>query len=289
MAGNTVAENLFSIKMSNNVFECLGLLIYNECGIKMTSGKKTMLEGRLRKRLRDLSLTSFEEYYDYLSSPEGYKKEITNMVDAVTTNKTDFFREPKHFEYLVQYLLPEWMEMHGGRPRNKFRIWSAGCSTGEEPYTMAMVLSEVKAQWPGFDFSITATDICTTVLRTAIQGVYHEEKVEPISMVMKKKYLLRSKDKGQKTVRIVPALRSYITFQQLNLMDKDYRVGDKMDVIFCRNVLIYFERPVQTQLLNQFCRYLINDGHLFLGHSETLNNMDVPLTQVAPTVYRKIG
>lgn len=270
--------------MSVREFRLFSSFIENSCGIRMPEAKKFMLESRLRKRLRQLELTSFRDYYDYLSSPNGLKNELVNMIDVVTTNKTDFFRESAHFSYLVDSVLPGIPEAELMRG---IRLWSAGCSSGEEPYTLAMVLSEYKRTQKEFHFSILATDICTTVLESARLGIYEEEKIAPIPLELKKRYLLRSKDKSRRVVRMCPEIRSPITFRRLNLMDETFDIGPPVRIIFCRNVIIYFDRQTQEKLLNRFCRYLLPGGYLFLGHSETLNGLDVPLVQVNSTIYQK--
>jgi len=266
-------------------FGRLSHFIYDTCGIKMPEVKKTMLEARLRKRLRALDMGNFSSYCDYLLSAEGQEHELVPMLDMVTTNKTDFFREPDHFEYLTQRVLPDWCQRHQGA---RLSIWSAGCSSGEEPYTLAMVLSEFGLGHPGFDFQILATDISTRVLEKAKQAIYPEALVEPVPAGLKKKYLLRSKDRSSGMVRIVPELREKVRFRRLNFMDEDFGMRDQLDIIFCRNVIIYFDRPTQERLLQRFHRQMKPGAFIFMGHSETLSGLDVPLTSVYPTVYRKL-
>jgi chemotaxis protein methyltransferase CheR len=277
-----------SAAMSEKDFRRLGDFIYSECGIKMPDSKKVMLEARLRRRLRVLEMDSFSKYCDYVFSPEGTERELFHMIDMVTTNKTDFFREPKHFEYLTGTVLPEIIRTRRAGIERKLMVWSAGCSTGEEPYTLTMVLSDFAEAWRGFHFLVLATDISTRVLEKAKSAIYEEERVEPVPWEMKKKYLLRSKDKGRGLVRIVPTLREKVKFRRLNFMEGDFGVREPLDVIFCRNVIIYFDRPTQERLLNRFCEHLVKGGYVFVGHSETLHGLDVPLVQVFPTVYRKI-
>jgi len=270
--------------MSARDFRLFSRLIENTCGIKMPDAKKNMLESRLRKRLRSLEMDSFRDYYDFVSSPESERTEMIMMIDAVTTNKTDFFREPAHFVFLEEKVLPVLL---GSIQSNRVNFWSAGCSSGEEPYTLAMVLSEYASNREQFNFSILATDICTEVLQKAYLGIYDEDRIAPISTDLRKKYLLRSRDRSRGVVRLVPEVRSKITFRRLNFLDSSYRIEEKFQVIFCRNVLIYFDRPTQERVLNSFCRHLAPGGHLFLGHSETINGLDVPLVQVNSTIYRK--
>ncbi|AGW15149.1 CheR family methyltransferase [Megalodesulfovibrio gigas] len=265
-------------------FNRLASFIYREVGIKMPPGKKTMLEARLLKRLRILKLPDYKSYCDYLFSPAGMTAELHQLIDVVTTNTTDFFREPKHFELLQQNLLPH---LANGPCRGRtLRVWSAGCSIGMEPYTLAMVLAEFRERTPGFRFSILATDISTQALEKARAAVYDEERVAPVPKHLKFKYLLRSKDRSRGLVRVVPELRQLVTFQRLNFME-EFSFPDPMDIIFCRNVIIYFDRPTQEVLFQKFCRCLRGGGFLFIGHSESITGMDLPLNQVAPTVYSR--
>ena len=273
--------------LSQRDFGRLSAFVHEHCGIKLPPSKKTMLEARLRRRLRALDLKSYDDYCDYLFGPDGQDEEVVRMIDLVTTNKTDFFREPAHFDFLVRNCLPELCDAGRGGSWRKLTVWSAGCSTGEEPYTLAMVLSAFAESRPGLRFSIVATDISTRVLEKAALGIYDEDRVEPVPPAMKRKYLLRSKDRSRGLVRVAPGVRSLVDFRRLNLMDGDFGLRESMDLIFCRNVIIYFDKPTQEGLVNRFTRHLAPGGYLFLGHSETLCGMDVPLVQMAPTVYRK--
>jgi chemotaxis protein methyltransferase CheR len=259
-------------------------LIYERAGISLGAGKKTMLEARIKRRLRALELDSYGHYCDYLFGARGLRDELTSLLDVVTTNKTDFFREPRHFDFLTQHALPELASQLEGRP---FQIWSAGCSTGEEPYTMAMVLSEYAAMHPGFRFRILATDLSTQVLQRAERAIYPEGTVAPIELALKRKYLLRSRDREHTDVRIVPELRRLIEFRHLNFMDADYALSERVHAIFCRNVIIYFDRPTQEAILGKLCRYLVPGGFLFVGHSETLHEMRLPVEPLAPALYRR--
>ncbi len=273
--------------LSERDFSRLSRLIYEECGIRMPPAKKHMIEARLGKRLRSLGLETFGAYCDFLFTDEGMEQELVRMIDLITTNKTDFFREPAHFDYLLQRVLPVWLQSHGAVAGRKLKVWSAGCATGEEPYTLAMILQEFAEKAAGFDYQILATDISTRVLEKALQAVYELERVAPVPQPMKKKYLLRSKEKSRGLVRIVPELRKKVSFRRLNFMERDFGIQEAIDIIFCRNVIIYFDRPTQERLLQKFCRHLTKDGHIFMGHSETLNGLDVPLVLAHPTVYRK--
>ncbi len=273
--------------MREKEFQRLAEFIYSTCGIKLHAAKRTMLEARLSKRLRLLGLKGYDAYCDYLFSDAGMEEELVCMIDLVTTNKTEFFRESAHFDCLAQRAVPDLIRRHGAGMQRPFVIWSAGCSTGEEPYTLAMVLSELALLHRGFKFVILATDISTRVLDAAKYAVYDEEKIRPVPDALKRKYLLRGKKDKAGLYRVVPELRQLVRFRRLNFMDGDFGMREPMDVIFCRNVIIYFDRPTQERLLQRFCGHLIDDGYLFMGHSETVNGMDLPVVPVAPTVYRK--
>lgn len=273
--------------LSDREFSRFSAFIYDHAGIKMPPAKKTMLEARLQKRLKANSIHSFEEYSDFVFSHEGRTTELIHLIDVVTTNKTDFFREPGHFDFMVKTALPAILAARGDLLREPVRIWSAGCSTGEEPYTLAMVLSEFAVGNPDFRAAITASDICTQVLQTAKTGIYPEERTDPIPLNLKKKYLMRSREKTKSLVRISPKLRSLVTFKRINFMDDDLGISEKMDIIFCRNVVIYFDKPTQQTLMRKFYKQLRPGGYLFIGHSETLSGLDVDFKAVASTVYRK--
>jgi chemotaxis protein methyltransferase CheR len=272
-------------QLSSRDFARLTTFIYSEAGICLGTEKKTMLEGRLKRRLRELEIDSFKHYCEYLFGPAGLKDEKVSFIDVVTTNKTDFFREPRHFDYLTQHALSNMAERAEGQP---VVIWSAGCSSGEEPYTLAMVLSEYAEAHPGFRFRIMATDISTVVLAKAQMGIYPADAVEPVPALMQRKYLMRSRERDADRVRVVPELRKLIEFRRLNFMDADYGVGEKVDAVFCRNVIIYFDRPTQERILGKLASYLKPGGYLFVGHSETLHDMNLPVEALGPALYRRL-
>jgi chemotaxis protein methyltransferase CheR len=271
--------------MSVREYEQLSEFIKDRCGIKIPPAKKTMLESRLQKRLRALKISSFLEYCDILFHSPGGAGEIIHMIDAVTTNKTDFFREPVHFSFLTDTVLPAFL---GDQcPEKTFAVWSAGCSTGEEPYTLAIVLSEFAARSPGFRFAVTATDISTKVLDKALLGIYDRNQAAMIHPSLMQKYFMRSRDRDKGLVRVAPEVRSLVRFQRLNLMDENVMPPETMDAIFCRNVLIYFDRETQRRILSRLCRTLKAGCYLFLGHSETVHGFELPLVRIASTIYRK--
>jgi chemotaxis protein methyltransferase CheR len=272
-------------RLSKRNFEALSRYIYDYSGIKMPVTKITMLEGRLRRRLRATGIHSLDAYCDYIFKNSGMATESTYLIDAVTTNKTDFFREPKHFEYMERTALPELLK--SGVPR--LRLWSSACSTGAEPYTMAMVLEEFGNSGRDFDYQILATDLSTDVLHTAKRGVYQRDMVLPaVPMHMQRKYVMVPHDRSRTDVRIAPRLRAKVGFARMNLMDDSYLVGDQMHMIFCRNVLIYFDKPTQAKVLQRLCDCLLPGGYLFVGHSESVTGIPLPVKQVANTIFRKI-
>ena len=272
--------------ISDKDFKRLRTLIHQESGIQLNLDKKLMVELRIKPRLRVLNMVSYREYCEYLFGQSGFAQELSHLIDAVTTNKTDFFREPGHFEYLVQRALPDLISRsENGR---EIRIWSAGCSTGEEPYTLAILLSEYSASHPGFRFSLLATDIAQSVLEKATLGIFNADVVDAVPAELRRKYFMRSRDKNSQKMRVVPELRSTIEFRQLNFMDSDYGLTQKVDAFFCRNVIIYFDRSTQQQILQKLSSCLLPGGYAFIGHSETLHGMDLPLIPVAPALYRRI-
>jgi len=273
--------------LKDKEFQRFSAFIYDKVGIKLPPAKKTMVEARMQKRLKALGLPGFEAYAEFVFSREGQANELVHMIDVVTTNKTDFFREPGHFDYLVKTALPAIMATRSDCVKEPIRIWSAGCSSGEEPYTLAMVLSELAESRRDFRFSILASDISTRILEHAIKAVYPDDRIEPIPDKFKKKYLLRSQDRTSSLVRICPEIRSLVTFKRINFMEDDFGLRQKMDIIFCRNVVIYFDKLTQQTLMGKFHRQLQNNGFLFLGHSESLNGLEVAFQAVASTIYRK--
>jgi len=275
---------IFEAKLSKADFERLSSFIYTNYGIKMPPAKHIMLQSRLQKRLRFLNIDNFSEYVSYVFSKKGFE-EIVHMIDVVSTNKTDFFREPQHFDFLRDTVLHE---AYNYSKQRFFKIWSAGCSSGEEVYTLAMVMSEFNSKNTGVDYSILGTDISTQVLQKAITAIYNIDKVGIIPIDIKKKYLLKSKSKEEFNIRIIPELRSKTTFQRLNFMDNAYSVNENFDIIFCRNVLIYFDRQTQEKVINRLSHHLKPGGYFFLGHSESVTGLDVPLKQIKPTIFRKI-
>lgn len=277
---------IYSAKLSVKQFDVLSKFIYDELGIKLPPAKQTMLESRLQRRLREVNMNTFEEYIEYVFSKEGKYNELIHMLDVVTTNKTDFFREPLHFDFLRDIAIPEFTKNF---PNRQLQVWSAGCSSGEEPYTLAMVLQDIVATGKLLDYNIYATDISTKILQKALMAIYLENRTNDVPLTIKKKYFLKSKDPLNSTLRIIPQLRSKIKFDRLNFMDDFYNTPTNYyDIVFCRNVIIYFDRQTQEKVIKRLCNKLKPGGYFFLGHSESITNMDLPLVTVKPTIFKKI-
>ena len=279
-------NEIYRAQLTQDEFDKLSSFIYKESGIKMPQVKKIMLQSRLQKRLRELKMTSFKDYCEYVFHKDNTGIEIIHMLDVVSTNKTDFFREPIHFDFLSKEVLPQFYENR--RVNGPLKIWSAGCSSGEEPYTIAIVLQEFANANSGFDYSIVGTDLSTQILQKSVEAVYKEDRVANIPMDIKRKYFLKSKERTNPTVKVVPELRKKVRFGRLNFMDAYYDIPETFDVVFCRNVLIYFDRATQEKVINKLCSKLKSGGYFFLGHSESIMNMDVPLKQIKPTIFHRL-
>lgn len=280
---STAVSVNFDDSLSNRDFRELANFIYEYCGIKMPETKRSMLEGRLRKRLRATGYSTFSEYCDYLFRHGGMEKESIFLIDVVTTNKTDFFREPNHFDYMERVALPALAKQGISR----VRAWSSACSTGAEPYTMAMVMAEAVERGIISDFNILATDLSTDVLQKARSGIYTRDLVDPVPPELKRKYVMQAKDRNRNDVRIAAKLRAKIGFARMNLMNPKYEIGDPVHILFCRNVLIYFDKKTQTHVLTQLCKCIAPGGYLLIGHSETVSGINLPIKQVANTVFVK--
>lgn len=276
-------QHTYGDRISPRNFKRLAGYIFNYSGIKITESKLTMLEGRLRRRLRATGIDGFDAYCTFLFDNDGLATESVHLIDVVTTNKTDFFREPNHFDYMRDVALPE---LHA-RGVRRIRSWSSACSIGAEPYTMAMVLEDYRVNDRGPDYSILATDLSTDVLQKAQRGIYPAEMIDPVPADMQQRYVMQSRDREARLVRISPRLRSKVGFMRLNLMDRGYKVGDPMHIIFCRNVLIYFDKKTQLHVMQNLCDCLAPGGYLFIGHSESIATMNLPVRQIANTIFIK--
>lgn len=265
-------------------FAFLRAMVKEQTGINLSEAKRELVYSRLSRRLRQMHLSGFGEYCALLQ--QGDAEELVRMVNALTTNLTAFFREQHHFDYLREQLLPELIQRDAGRRR--LRIWSAGCSTGQEPYSIAMVLAETLPGIDNWDARILATDLDTDVLEVGRQGVYPEDRVEQFERARLKCWFQRGRDSHAGKVRVVSELKRLITFRQLNLIQK-WPIRGPFDMIFCRNTLIYFDKETQRDLVARFADLLAPTGCLFLGHSESLHNVSDAFRLVGNTIYRKLS
>jgi chemotaxis protein methyltransferase CheR len=262
-------------------YEKISRLAYEHFGLDLRGSKQGLVAARLGKKLRELGLKSFQHYYDYVKADRSGAA-LANMVDQLTTNHTSFFREPKHFELLRNAVFPAL------RARSRIHIWSAACSSGEEPYSIAMSLLEEAPREAAVKVRIKGTDISTRVLEKAKRGVYPAERVAEIPPALLHRYLLKATDESVGSYRFKNDIRSMIEFEHLNLMG---RLPEEYccSVIFCRNLMIYFDKPTQQSLIERLSERLEDGGYLFIGHSESLNNISHGLDYVYPATYRKPG
>lgn len=289
LARAPIAENDGEDHLSQTDFAKISTLIGNEAGIRLPPAKRLMVEGRLRRRLRALQIATFDGYCDYIFRKDGLKAELPYLINVVTTNKTDFFREPEHFELMREKMVPELMAARGNERNPHLKIWSAASSTGAEAYTCAMVLADMVKEKAGFKFSILGTDISTDVLDQGRRAVYPADQIVPVPQSMQAKYLMWSRKPGLRPdVRIVPELRRLVQFHRLNLMDEKYPFDRDVDIILLRNVLIYFDKADQAKVINRLVGHLRPGGYLLLGHSESMIGTSIPVRQVAPAVFQRV-
>jgi chemotaxis protein methyltransferase CheR len=276
-----------SSELSDRDFEKISQLVYAQCGINLHEGKKELVKARLGKRLREGNFRSFSEYYKYVITREGTDELIT-MIDSISTNLTYFFREEPHFRRL-QTIVKSWFDASAAagqkRRQPKLRIWSAGCSTGEEPYSLGITVKETLNGFPA-DFKIMATDISTRVLKTAVSGVFPNEKAKNISSDILRKYFQLGHGRWEGYIRIKKEIRDMIEFSRFNLMETPSS-NFIFDIIFCRNVMIYFDKQTQASVVNKFYNCLNKGGYLFIGHSESLTGLEHAFKYIEPSVYRK--
>lgn len=281
-------ENVFKVPvLSDQIWGHLSPLIERELGIRMPREKKSLLQNRLLKRVKHLGLTSFEEYCDFLFSEEGQKRELTPFFNEITTNKTYFFREYRHFEVLSDRIIPEFLKAQKG-PLRPLRIWSAACSTGEELYSIACIVEEfMQAEKARFEYEILGTDISTRVLWEAHDAMYDEDQIRMISPDLLRRYFLSNKDKSSRMLRVAPEIRSHVKLRKLNLMNESYPFTHDFDVIFCRNVLIYFSREDIQQIVTRSVSHLRCGGYLITGHADSIYGTTSRLKRIEPSVYLK--
>ena len=281
---NAVVPNMSAISATD--YEFIRQLVYDHSRINLGHDKVELVSSRLRKRLRTLNFNDFPPYLDFLRSSAG-EEEVTDLLDVISTNVTDFFREPAHFQFMETIAMPEWLRAKGRKPGDRFRVWSAACSSGEEPYTLAITLAEYARENPGFDWEITASDLSTRMLDRAAEAVYRLERVQLPKPEWLRRYFQRGTGKFDGQARVKSELRQKITFAHQNLMEP-YPFSQKFDLTFCRNVMIYFDRPTQESLVPRLRAQLDANGYLFVGHSESLIGIDKALKIVRPSIYRHV-
>jgi chemotaxis protein methyltransferase CheR len=274
--------------LSDREFSNLRNLIEREAGIHLSSAKKALVVARLSRRLRALGLRTFGSYYELVSGPDGTSERV-HMLNAISTNETSFFRERKHFDFLETEVLPAWRDEAAANRRPRcVRAWSAGCSTGEEPYSLAMVLLKHLPPSAGWQIDILATDLSTRVLDRARAGIWPIEKSEAIPGEYRRGFMLRGVRDQEGTMKVGPELRAVVRFAQLNLHAESYPAPRNCDLVFCRNVLIYFDQTTRTHITDRLLGHLQPGGFLFLGHAETLHSAgSADLSTVMPTVYAR--
>lgn len=275
---------MMSSELRDVDYERISRLVYDQCGINLHDGKKELVKARLGKRLREGNFKSFADYYRYVTTDEG-TDELIAMIDSLSTNLTYFFREESHFNKLRQILSDKLTSKGDNRQKTTLRIWSAGCSTGEEPYSLAMVIDE-SVNGLSADVKIMATDISTRVLRSAIEGIYSKDKLKNLSPAMLKKYFQMGCGQWEGHFRIKKDIRNMIQFSRFNLMDTPPS-SYLSDIIFCRNVMIYFDKATQSALIDRFYQCLNTGGYIFIGHSESLTGLRHDFKYIEPSIYRK--
>ncbi len=274
-----------NITLSEKDFYKVSEIIYQHCGIHLHEGKRELVRARLAKQIRVGGFTSVEQYLDHVFQDQSGRA-FSVMVDSLSTNLTSFFRENQHFNYLQQVHLPTLMQRKQKQGRQRIRAWSAGCSSGEEPYTIAITLLDAVQGRGAWDVKVLGTDISTRMLDTAGQGIYSAQRVAPVPEVLKQRYLISANTGGSKQYEVSKALRDVVILKYLNLMES-WPIQGPVDFIFCRNVMIYFDKPTQERLVNRFFELLDHKGILFTGHSESLTGIQHGFSYVEPTIYMK--
>ena len=265
-------------------FDFIRHVVGENAGIVLGPNKRQLVQGRLARRLRELALPSYEAYCEYLR--DAGPEELVGLINAITTNVTSFFRENHHFEALGSYMLPEAMKRNGASRR--LRVWSAGCSTGEEPYCIAMAAAGVLPSSPRYDFKILATDIDSNVVAAATAGIYPLDRMSSVSQERLKRFFQKGSGANEGCAVARQDIKSMITFRTLNLL-QSWPMKGPFDVIFCRNVMIYFDQPTREKLVNRFSEMLTPGGYLCIGHSESIHAGSAPFKLVGKTIYRRNG
>lgn len=276
------------IEISDELFLQLGKMITERYGIKLPLEKKVMFQARLQRHLRELDIHSFDEYAELLINSQGESTEIDVLADYISTNKTEFFRNNDHFNFISNHILPD-LQTQNLRLTN-LKLWSAGCSSGQEAYSIGITLEEfMRMKGVRFDYSILATDISGRMLKAAKEAIYPISQVVDISLDLKQRYFLKSKSLKEQQVRVVKDIREKVRVAYMNLMDSTYPFNKQFDIVFLRNTLIYFSPQVQQKVLTKVIESLKPGGYLFIGHSESLINMHLPIQSIAPSAYVKIN
>ncbi|MBW1739584.1 MAG: protein-glutamate O-methyltransferase CheR [Deltaproteobacteria bacterium] len=276
---------MLSTELSDRDFRRFSDLVYKRCGINLHEGKKELVRARLGKRLRETGFKDFNAYYKFLTQKDN-GHELVKMLDAISTNLTSFFREEKHFDFLNQVVFPSYVAGRNGKRLQRLRFWSAGCSSGEEPYSLAISLLEYFGDSPGFDIKILGTDISTKVLAQAKGGVYPAARLERMPSSVVRKYFQRGYGRQEGYFRVKLSVRAMVEFRRLNLIEP-FPFKEAFNLILCRNVMIYFDKSTQQTLANKFYDALTEEGYLFIGHSETLTGINHQFKYIRPSVYQK--
>jgi chemotaxis protein methyltransferase CheR len=273
-------------RIDDDEFDAIRSLLFDLAGISIGSTKQDLVCARLARRLRQHGLTSYGDYYRLLREQDPTGAERQEFINCLTTNKTDFYREPHHFDFLRDTVVPRAKARAAAGGPKRLRVWCAASSTGEEPYTLALTLAEHLPRAEGWDVRILASDIDTAVLATAARGVYDAHRVEPVPPDLLHKYFLRGTGANAGRVAVRRELTDLLTFRQINLAADAWPIQTRFDAIFCRNVMIYFNRETQRRVMEQFARHLAADGYLFLGHSENVYWMSHLFTSIGGTGYQ---
>ncbi|MDH4129855.1 MAG: protein-glutamate O-methyltransferase [Spirochaetota bacterium] len=278
----------FTIQLSNNDFKKLRDLVYKNSGINLQEDKMSLMSARLGSILRSRKINSYSDYYDLVQKDES-GQELIILLDAMTTNQTYFFREINHFNFLKDNILPEIIEIKKKLHDNKISLWSSACSSGEEPYSMALTIKDYftkNIQNINWTLNILATDLSTRMLKKAEAGIYHKNEFAKVQDHLIKQFFQYGVDQWKDYLRVKKDIRNIINFKRLNLLENWNQLGS-FDIIFCRNVLIYFDRNSQEKLIYKFYNQLNPNGYLIIGHSESLFNVKHKFKYIKPTIFKK--
>ncbi len=276
---------IFTDELKEVDFKRLSSFIYQYYGINLYPAKRILLQSRLQIRLRTLGFNTYKQYCDFVLNLKSGHPELQEMIECVSTNKTEFFREISGFNFTNQHIVPEFFSKN----KNKtFKIWSAGSSSGKEAHSFGMLLSDFAKSNPRFSFEILGSDISVEMLKIARMAIYSMDDINEIPIQYRKKYLLKSKNAKENKFRINSEIRTKIKYFYQNLLSEEYKIREKLDLILCRNTMIYFDKPTQEKIVRKFIKLLNPKSYLILGQSESLINFDVGVKQVAPSIYQKI-